>query len=165
MKLLAFLVMLFPMAASAADIEYLSINLMQPKNVIMKKVGNIDGLSTYVKKIETDIKSKLASSDTQSAWGFLVIAVRNDGKIKAWLDTDDAVAADTAKSMVDIAENTPAFAVNNGAVVLSLGFGIGGAALPPNTVPFPTDWKTLSKCNNEDCQQQDVEALVLQSMK
>jgi hypothetical protein len=165
MKFLAFLAMLFPMAASAADIEYLSINLMQPKNVIMKKVGNIDGLSTYVKQIETDIKSKLASSDTQSSWGFLVIAVRSDGKIKAWLDTDDAVAADTAKTMVAIAESTPAFAVSNGAVVLSLGFGIGGAALPPNTLPFPTDWKTLSKCNNEDCQQQDVEALVLQSMK
>lgn len=165
MKFFAFLVMLFPMAASAAEIEYLTINLMQPKNVIMKKIGNIDGMSTYVKKIETDIKNKLSSSETQSAWGYLVVAVRNDGKIKAWLDTDDAVAADVAKTMVDIAESTTAFAVNDGAVVLSLGFGIGGAALPPQVLPFPSEWKTLSKCNNEDCQQQDVEALVLQSMK
>lgn len=165
MKFFALLAMLFPMVASAADIEYLTINLLQPQAVIMKKVGNIEGLSTYVKKIETDIRSKLASSDTQSAWGFLVIAVRDDGKIKAWLDTDDAVAADTAKTMVDIAENTAGFAVNNGAVVLALGFGIGGVALPQDKVPFPTDWKTLSKCTNEDCQQQDIEALVLQSMK
>jgi hypothetical protein len=165
MKFFAFLVMLFPMAASAADIEYLTINLLQPNNVIMKKIGNIDGLSTYVKKIETDIRSKLSSSDTQSAWGYLVVAVRNDGKIKAWLDTDDAVAADVAKTMVDIAESTTAFAVNDGAVVLSLGFGIGGTAIPPQVLPFPAEWKKLSKCNNEDCRQQDVEALVLQSMK
>jgi hypothetical protein len=165
MKFLVFLVMLFPMAASAAGIEYLTINLMQPKNVIMKKIGNVDGMSSYVKQIETDITSKLSSSDTQSAWGYLVIAVRNDGKIKAWLDTDDVVAPDVAKTMVDIAENTTAFAVNDGAVVISLGFGLGGAALPPNVLPFPVEWKALSKCINEDCQQQDVEALVLQSMK
>ena len=48
MKFIAMLLMLFPLAASATDIEYLMIKMMQPKIATMKKVGNIEGMAKYI---------------------------------------------------------------------------------------------------------------------
>ncbi|MEY3744310.1 MAG: hypothetical protein RLZZ541_1365, partial [Pseudomonadota bacterium] len=91
MKFIAMLLMLFPLVASATDVEYLMIKMMQPKIATMKKVGNIEGMAKYIKQLEIDIREKLSTVESNANWGFLVIAVRNDGKIKAWLDSDDEV--------------------------------------------------------------------------
>jgi hypothetical protein len=121
-------------------------------------------MDRYVKEVEVNINQKLAEiTPKATSWGFLVIAVRADGKIKAWLDTDDAVPPAVASAMVSVAENTKAFAVKTGAVVFSLGFGVDGADLPVNKIPFPNEWKKVANCDNEDCQEKDVEAIVLKS--
>ncbi|PKO49855.1 MAG: hypothetical protein CVU27_10215 [Betaproteobacteria bacterium HGW-Betaproteobacteria-20] len=164
MKLLAFLMMLFPVVCSAANAEYLKIYMMQPKNVILDKMDGVDDMDRYVKEIEVNINKKLSEITTAStSWGFLVIAVRDDGKIKAWLDTDDAVPPAVANAMVAVAENTKAFPVKSGAAVFSLGFGVDGAALPIDKMPFPNEWKKIAQCTNEDCAEHDAEAIVLKS--
>jgi hypothetical protein len=93
----------------------------------------------------------------------LVIAVRDDGKIKAWLDTDDAIPAAVASTMVSIAEGTKAFAVKKGAAVFALGFGVDGADLPIDKMPFPNEWKKVATCTNEDCKEKDAEDIVLKT--
>jgi len=163
MKFIAMLLMLFPLVASATDIEYLMIKMMQPKIATMKKVGNIEGMAKYIKQLEIDIKDKLSSVESNANWGFLVIAVRNDGKIKAWLDSDDEVPATVVKIMTSLAESRPAFPVKDGAVIFALGYGVNGAPLPTEKMPFPVEWKKTSGCNNEDCQGVDVEEVVLKS--
>ena len=65
--------------------------------------------------------------------------------------------------MKTVAEETKAFTVKNGAVVFTLGFGIDGAALPENKMPFPNEWKKVAQCDNEDCKDLDTEAIVLKS--
>ena len=92
-----------------------------------------------------------------------MIAVRDDGKIKAWLDTDDAVPPAIISAMMSVAENTRAFAVKNGAAVFALGFGVDGADLPVDKMPFPNEWKKVASCDNEDCKDKDAEAIVLKS--
>ena len=163
MKFIAMLLMLFPLAASATDIEYLMIKMMQPKIATMKKVGNIEGMAKYIKQLEIDIREKLSTVESNANWGFLVIAVRNDGKIKAWLDSDDEVPPALSKTMTSMAETRSGFPVNDGAVVFALGYGINGAPLPTEKMPFPVEWKRTSGCNNEDCQEVDVEEVVLKS--
>ena len=164
MKLLTLLMMLFPLACNAANAEYLKIYLMQPKNILLEKIGNVDDMDRYVKEVEVTINKKLAEITTSAtSWGFLVIAVRDDGKIKAWLDTDDAVPPAIISAMMSVAENTRAFAVKNGAAVFALGFGVDGADLPVDKMPFPNEWKKVASCDNEDCKDKDAEAIVLKS--
>lgn len=163
MRLLVMFLMLFPLASNAAEVDYLMINLMQPKELILEKTGNVDGLSRYIKQVEVDINKQLADVESQPAWGFLVIAVREDGKIKAWVDTDDQISEPVRNVMVNVAQGAKSFSVNSGAVVFALGFGVGGAGLPPNTMPFPEVWKKTANCHNEDCQETDAEALVLKT--
>lgn len=163
MKIFVLLLMLFPLVCSAAQANYLMIKLMQPKEIIENKIDGIDGMSRYIKQIEIDINNKLSSIEATQSWGFLVIAVRNDGKIKAWIDTDVEISPAIKKIMIDVAENSKSFSVNNGAVVFAIGFDIGDVGLPPYIMPFPNDWKKVAKCTNEDCQDKDVESIVLRS--
>lgn len=163
MKFIAMLLMLFPLAASATDIEYLMIKMMQPKIATMKKVGNIEGMAKYIKQLEIDIREKLSTVESNPNWGFLVIAVRNDGKIKAWLDSDDEVPPALSKTMTSMAETRLGFPVKDGAVVFALGYAVNGAPLPSEKMPFPVEWKKTSGCNNEDCQAVDVEEVVLKT--
>lgn len=163
MKTLVFLMMLFPMICNAAEVDYLMIKLMQPKEVITQKINGIDGMSAYIKKVEVDINKNLANVESLPSWGFLVIAVRDDGKIKAWIDSDDPVASPVQKAMIKVAEGTKGFDVKSGAVIFALGFGIGGIGLPPNVMPFPVEWKKIANCRNEDCEHANVEALALKS--
>lgn len=161
MRVFAFLLMLLPLVCGATQANYLMINLMQPKEVILAKMDGVEDMSEYIKQVEVDINQKLSSVESTASWGFLVIAVRNDGKIKAWIDSDVEVPSSVEKTMIEIAENTKSFPVSAGAVVFAIGFDIGGVGLPPYTMPFPNDWKKVAKCTNEDCQNQDVEAIVL----
>jgi hypothetical protein len=168
MKFLTFLMMLFSLAwsgiSNAANAEYLKIYLMQPKNIILEKMDGVDDMDRYVKEVEVNINKKLAEIKSSStSWGFLVIAVRDDGKIKAWLDTDDAVPEAVANAMVNVAEGSKAFTVKTGAVVFALGFAVDGADLPIDKMPFPNEWKKVAQCTNEDCKEHDAEAIVLKS--
>jgi hypothetical protein len=167
-KFLTFLMMLFSLACPeislAANAEYLKIYLMQPKNIILEKLDGVDDMDRYVKEVEVNINKKLAEiTPISTSWGFLVIAVRDDGKVKAWLDTDDAVPLAVANAMVSIAEGTKAFSVKTGAAVFALGFGVDSADLPVDKMPFPNEWKKVAQCSNEDCKEHDAEAIVLKS--
>jgi hypothetical protein len=163
MRLIAALLLLLPLVSHAANAEYLKIHLMQDKKAMLDKMDGIDDMDRYMKEVERTINQKIATLPSAQSWGFLVIAVRQDGKIKAWLDSDDAVPADIAKEMVKVAENTKPFTVKDGAVVFSLGFATDGAELPVEKMPFPNDWKKVANCDNEDCTEVDAEEIVLKS--
>ena len=163
MRRIAALLLLLPLLGHAANAEYLKIHLMQDKNAMLEKIEGVDDLDRYMKEVERTINKKIATLPTTQSWGFLVIAVRQDGKIKAWLDSDDAVPANIAKEMVNVAESTKPFSVKNGAVVFSLGFATDGAELPVEKMPFPNEWKKVANCDNEDCAEVDAEEVVLKS--
>jgi hypothetical protein len=157
------LMMLLPLAGNAANAEYLKVILMQPKPVMMAKMDGIDGLDQYVKAVEVNINKKIAEMAPAPAWGFLVFAVREDGKIKAWVDTDDNIPPAVSSAMIEVAESTKSFSVKAGAVVFALGFGVDGAGLPVEKMPFPVEWKKISNCTNEDCMQIDTESVALKA--
>jgi hypothetical protein len=165
MRIFVFLMMLFPLLCNAANAEYLKVYLMQPKQVMLPKMNSIDDMDRYVKEVEVNINKKIAESSAAPAWGFLVIGVREDGKIKAWVDTDDNISPAISSAMISVAESTKSFAVKTGAIVFALGFGLDGAALPEEKRPFPNEWKNLTNCTNEDCMQIDTESVVLKSLE
>ena len=164
MKTLALILMLIPAACGAAEIDYLKINMMQPRALILQKMDGIAGMSNYVKAVETKIHSSLSKVDSMPVWGYLVIAVRQDGKIKSWIDSDEEISPVVQQIMQDAAKSTRAFHVKAGAVIFALGFGINGADIPPEIMPFPDEWKKVSQCQAEECKNQNAEEIVLTDM-
>jgi len=163
MKIFAFLLLLLPLVSNAAQANYLMIKYMQPKVMLEERLDSVDGLAQYIKQVEVDINKKISETSSTQTWGFLVIAVRADGKIKAWMDSDVEVSPEITKSMLDVAQNTQAFSVNKGAVVFAIGFDIGDVGLQPYTMPFPNEWKKVAACTNEDCDNKNIEEIVLKS--
>lgn len=163
MRILALLALMFPLICQAANTEYFKIYMLQLRDLILEKIGNVEEMDRYIKDVEKSINQKISTMKQLPAWGFLVMAVREDGKIKAWVDTDDEITEDIQKAMRDTAQNTPAFAVNQGAVIFALGFGVNGGELPMNKVPFPNEWKNSAACTNEDCAEKSAEKIVLET--
>lgn len=163
MKKLVWLLLFLPALSQAAQVDYLMIKLMQPNKVIEAKTGPVDEMSRYIRQVEVGINNKLAKVPAKNGWGFLVIAVREDGKVKAWVDTDDDIPGFVSETMLSVAQSIRSFKVKTGAVVFALGFGINGGSLPPNTLPFPSEWKRKSLCDNEACMEVDIERLVLET--
>lgn len=163
LRILAVLMMLFPLISNAANAEYLKIFMMQPKELILQKIDNVDELDRYMKEVEVNINKKIADLPAKSSWGFLVMAVREDGQIKAWVDSDDEIPQEVSNAMLHVAKNTKGFPVNGGAVIFALGFGTDGSPLPLNKMPFPNEWKKLANCDNEECKELNAEEIVLKS--
>lgn len=163
LKFAVFLALLAPLAGHASNAEYLKIYLMQPKEIILQKINGVDGLDRYIKEVETTINQKIAKSVLAQSWGFLVIAVRHDGKIKAWVDTDEEISPEITSAMIAVATHNKGFEVKEGVVIFALGFALDGAALPENKMPFPNDWKKVAKCVNEECKETNAEEIVLKS--
>lgn len=65
-------------------------------------MDGVDEMDRYVKEVEVTINQKLAALTTKPTWGFLVMAVREDGKIKAWVDTDDGCDIPPSESSTQI---------------------------------------------------------------
>ncbi len=114
LKFAVFLALLAPLAGHASNAEYLKIYLMQPKEIILQKINGVDGLDRYIKEVETTINQKIAKSVLAQSWGFLVIAVRHDGKIKAWVDTDEEISPEIASAMIAVATHNKGFEVKEG---------------------------------------------------
>lgn len=163
MRLIALLLLLTPLFSHASNAAYLKIYMMQDKQIALSKMDGIDDMDRYMKEVEANINKKLAPLPAHPSWGFLVMAVREDGQIKAWLDTDDTVPTEVATIMTSVAQATKGFKVKQGAVIFSLGFATDGADLPVNKMPFPTEWKQIANCSNEDCKEVDAEKIVLKS--
>lgn len=163
MRVLALLTLVFPLICNAASAEYLKIFMMQPRDIILEKIDGVDELDRYVKEVQKNINVKISGMQHPASWGFVVMAVRQDGKIKAWLDSDEKFSDEVTNSIIETAQKTKPFSVNRGVVVFALGFSVNGAELPMNKVPFPNEWKTFAKCSNEDCAEKNAEAIVLDS--
>ena len=164
-KAIFFAILLFPLTCAATEIEFLTIHLMQPRHVVERKTDGIEGLSTYIKTVEKRIIKRLSDKKTSPTWGYLVMAVRDDGKINAWIDSDDQVPEPVERIMLDTARNTKAFTVKKGVLVFALGFATNGASTPVGLSPFPEAWKKAVNCKNDDCRGKDIEAVVMKAWK
>lgn len=163
MRIFAFLLLLLPVISNAAQANYLMIKYMQPKETLEERLNGVDDLAKYIKQVEVNINQNISETRSTQTWGFLVIAVRDDGKIKAWIDSDAEVSPEISKLMIDTAQNAQAFSVNKGAVVFAIGFDIGNIGLPPYSMPFPNEWKKVAACTNEDCDKKEVEEIILKT--
>jgi hypothetical protein len=108
--------------------------------------------------MQSNVWNVLKKADVPNSSGFLVVAVRSDGAIAAWLDMEPVIDPYYKEKIVEAVQKVPPFDVATGTVV----FGIKFMVYTPQwfvdktkhttrSKPAPKEWKAArAKLANPD---------------
>ena len=147
-------------AAQAVEpLEQHDIVLLQPGTVIEKRVeGGADAMADYLKRLGEAATGALRDNPQQiPSAGFIVVALRPEGKAHAWFDFKPALGDKTIAALTHVVETVPPTPVKNGDIVFALRVSVWGAKPPTAYAPAPQEWKDAAKQAGHKL---DVDALV-----
>jgi len=135
-----------PVRAAAPSWRTLGFVLLQPEAALRERVpGGAQAMSDYIASIDAAATKALAGVDPpRPTSGFLVLAVRPDGRSKAWLDVWPNLPRASEPALVDAVQAVKPFAVSKGTVVFALRVSAWGA-VPTNRPPKPDEWTRYTR--------------------
>lgn len=117
--------------------------LYMPDNIMKARI-KVEDLSPYMKSVDEAVKAVAeAQADQKGASGVLLVAMRPQGKSKAWVVTGQPPMNQTiADAMIEAAEAVPVPPVNEETVLVGIKFhAFGGGAAPVSAgPPIPVGW-------------------------
>lgn len=157
--LISIALFVIPSLAAAAEIEFTMIRFFDPTAMVKQRVNNVEEVGEYLKKSQTAVRNKLKGYSLSPASGFLVMAIRADGRTNAWLDMMQPVPKDVEKAVIQTAREIAPFRVKSGTLLVSLDVGINGRYVEEGYSPYPQEWiDYASQCNA--CGELDAETIV-----
>jgi hypothetical protein len=122
-----------------------NVLLLQPDSVLRERVEVAD-LSIYIKSVITAADTSLAGIDKPvSSAGFIVVAVRPDGRSKVWLDFSPTLPPAIAARLRSSLERVAPFRADGGIVVFALNSTLWGAEATSRPMPSPSEWNNATK--------------------
>jgi hypothetical protein len=122
--------------------------LYQPNDVLTARLGgDAHPFAAYTKRVERRIAAALAGHP--AAHGFsaaIVIAIKPDGEVHAWLVTRRAPSPALAADLTAAAEAVPPITVQGGPIAFAIVFDAFGGGGPPvidraHPIPIPPEWR------------------------
>ena len=137
-------------AATAHAIEPLvqhDVVLLQKGDVIDQRVdGGSDAMAAYVKTLGAAVTEAMRAHPAQiPSAGFIVVAVRPEGRTHTWFDFKPALADATTAALAQAVEATPALPVKSREIVFALRVSVWSDKPPKAYAPAPQEWKDASK--------------------
>ena len=143
----------------AADVQMTSVTLMQPDSVYSERGISVKDLSNTILQAVEKTKNAWEKETLPPGAGFIVLALRNDGQINAWLDMrpeiTEAVENDTIQQIRQI--QGPQF--TDGMAILAIQISVNGGKIESEeiTLPMPKAWDKARYAFSEPV---DIETLV-----
>jgi len=136
-----------PPAGAVEPLEQLDVVLLQPGALIEKRVdGGADAMADYLKRLgEAATEAMRANPQQIPSAGFIVVAVRPEGRTHAWFDFKPALADKTVAALTHVVETVPPTPVKSGDLVFALRVSLWGAKPPATVAPAPQEWKDAAK--------------------
>ena len=146
-------------AYAVEPLEQHDIVLLQPGTLIEKRVdGGADAMADYLKRLGEAATTAMRDNPQQiPSAGFIVVALRPEGKTHAWFDFKPSLSEKTTAALSHAVESVPPTPVKSGDVVFALRVSIWGAKPPTAYAPAPQEWKDAAKQAGHKL---DVDALV-----
>jgi len=146
-------------AHAVEPLEQHDIVLLQPGTLIEKRVdGGADAMADYLKRLGEAATTAMRDNPQQiPSAGFIVVALRPEGKAHAWFDFKPSLSDKTTAALTHAVENVPPTPVKSGDVVFALRVSVWGAKPPSAYAPAPQEWKDAAKQAGHKL---DVDALV-----
>ena len=159
MKLLfCSLLLMFSALAQAAEPRFDEVIFFQPEQVLLDKKVNFADLARFSRNMQSRIWNALKKVKMPVSTGYVVVAVRSDGEVAAWLDMEPALHEYYDNEVVQAVMKTPPFSVSDGIVVFGIKMAIDTAKHTRRTKPDPKEWKEARK---KVANPNDIEELAL----
>lgn len=160
MKLLAVVFLWISTACLAAEGKVGAIVLLQPDFEFRAKRVEARSLADYLKSAQAEILTGIKVAALPRSSGFVVIAVRDNGESRIWLDMTPAWSDADSELVVAAVRKVPAFSVANGDVVFALKLSIDGAEETSRPTPMPRAWHIAMKNASQPLHVEQVVGLV-----
>lgn len=121
--------------------------LLQPEFVLKERLPDPAGLGRFITAVNEAVAAVAARrTNAVPTSGFLVVAIRPEGRSRVWVDMEPEPDAALANSLRQAAEAVPVPAVREGTVVLAIQTGLwGGAPGDRAAMPSPAEWRDYVK--------------------
>ncbi len=138
-----------PVAAAPAGPAFRlrSVVLYQPNDVLTARLGgDAQPFAGYVRRVERHVSSALAGRKAPGFSAAVVIAVKPDGEVHAWLVTRRKLPPGLAGDVTAAAEAAPPVDVQGGPIAFAIVFDAFGGGGPPvvdraHPIPIPPEWR------------------------
>ena len=121
--------------------------LLEKGDVIEQRVdGGSDAMAAYMKTLGQALTEAMRAHPAQlPTAGFVVVAVRPEGKTRSWFDFKPALADTTTAALAQAVAATPPMKVKSGDIVFALRVSVWSDKPPKAYAPAPQEWKDASK--------------------
>lgn len=155
----------FAALAQAVEVRFDAVYFFQSEQQLKEKQVDFEEVARFSRKMQAQVWKSLKKVNMPDSNGYLVVAVRADGQVAAWLDMQPALHEYYENEVVQAVRKIPAFSVADGSVV----FGIKMTVDTPKIMserfkhstrvrPEPAEWKEArKKLSNPE----DIEELVM----
>lgn len=122
--------------------EQRGIAILQTQNVFFERVPGMGAFEVYVKQLVDAVDGAVAKLPKSSpAGGFLVVAVKPDGRSRVWLDVAPPLTTDAATAITSAAHKVYPVAVKKGVILFAVKVSLWGGEPPQGMVPRPQEWE------------------------
>ncbi len=118
--LLGSLLLMFTSLLHAAEPRFDAVYFFQSETALQEKQVNFEDVARFSRKMQSNVWNALKKASMPNSNGFLVVAVRADGEISAWLDMEPALHEYYADQVVEAVKKVAPFAVAQGVVVFGI---------------------------------------------
>jgi hypothetical protein len=147
---------LLPSGAQAAETRFDAYYFFQSDEAMQEKQVDAQGLGRFSRAVQSAVWKSLRKVKLAPSSGYLVLAVRADGKVAAWLDMEPALHEYYEAQILDAVKTVRPFPVAQGSVVFAIKMAIDTPVFTAKQRPAPKDWaEALQRLGDED-----IEALV-----
>lgn len=117
-----------------------SLLMLQPEPVLRARVSSVENMAAYIRALQGAAGTVLAREPASTpSNGYLLVAVRPDGRSKLWFDFKPALPAQTQERLRASLEAVRPFQPKGGVVVFALNTSLWGAR-EPQFKPAPAEW-------------------------
>ncbi|HEY8974864.1 MAG TPA: hypothetical protein VIN75_11640 [Burkholderiaceae bacterium] len=143
----AFLLAAATSAHAAEPLLQHDVVLLEKGEVIEQRVdGGSDAMAAYVKTLGEALTDTMRAHPSQlPVAGFIVVAVRPEGRTHTWFDFKPALADATAAALAQAVATTPAMKVRSREVVFALRVSLWSNKPPKAYAPAPQEWKDATQ--------------------
>jgi hypothetical protein len=121
--------------------------LLEKGDLIEQRVdGGSDAMAAYLKTLGAAVTEAMRAHPAQiPSAGFIVVAVRPEGRTRTWFDFKPALAEPTTVALANAVDHTPAMKVKSREIVFALRVSVWSDMPPKAYAPAPQEWKDATK--------------------
>ncbi len=163
-RLLCIFLLSLATSAQAVETRFDSLYLFQSEDELKEKQVDDKDMARFLHQVEEKIWKTLKKINMPDSSGYLVLAVRRDGKIAAWLDMQPALHEYYDNEVVQVVRTVRPFFVAQGTVVFAIKMAVDTPKFmrnrirqTPRGLPAPPAWQEARK---KVAHPDDIEELV-----